>query len=166
MTREDSSDRIEFVSLADQIDRSVEDAAREAEDDRVDAAPTLDIVRTHETPLETVEAEPKPAGELWPETPPAEVDRRRKKRLQLALGAALVVAIAAAVGIFTTQGRKMLPRDMQRPARQIADDVERRAAEAAGDAFYTFTDKDGVVHIVDSLDKVPPEYRRSAKRKY
>jgi predicted aspartyl protease len=37
--------------------------------------------------------------------------------------------------------------------------------ENRGDAFYSFTDKLGVIHMVDDLDKVPQEYRATMKKK-
>jgi Domain of unknown function (DUF4124) len=37
-------------------------------------------------------------------------------------------------------------------------------AQEGGGGLFTWTDKDGVVHMTDSLDKVPNEYRSKAQR--
>jgi hypothetical protein len=37
-------------------------------------------------------------------------------------------------------------------------------AQEGGGGLYTWTDKNGVVHMTDSLDKVPNEYRSKAQR--
>jgi Domain of unknown function (DUF4124) len=37
-------------------------------------------------------------------------------------------------------------------------------AQEGGGGLFTWTDKDGVVHMTDSLDKVPNEYRSRAQR--
>ena len=155
-----------MVPITEQIAEKVADAVAGSKDDSFMSANTVDIPAP-EPPLELAMPErppPPPAPEFPP--PLAELKARRSRRIKLTIGLTVLVVAVTGLVVFTSVGRDLLPPDMQKPARRIADDVERRAIEASGDALYTFTDDDGVVHIVDALDKVPPEYRDRAERKH
>jgi hypothetical protein len=122
-----------------------------------------------EPPLELDESKMPPKKPADPpprlEEPrsPLEVRRKLKKVLVALLVLAALAVGAAALALFTDVGRGLLPEPMKTPAAKTALEIEQRAREAAGPTFYTFTDDDGVVQIVDDLDKVPEKYRKKAK---
>jgi hypothetical protein len=114
-----------------------------------------------EPPLELAEIEPLP-NDLW-EPPPTPFD---KKRAMKWIGIVLLVVLGAgAFLIFTDAGRDALPKSVQPEAKKVAREVERRTPKIGRDEFYTFSDDQGVVHIVDDLEKVPAKYRARAKKR-
>ncbi len=157
---DDRDDRLHTVPITEQIMARVQDAV-----DEVDPAGPKEPPRPPPEPDAPLEIEAIPERPPAPPLPPteAELARGRSRRRRILVSAVVFLVGAAAFVGFTDIGRGLLPTHLQGQAKTLADDVERRAREATTDRFYTFTDDDGVVHIVDALDKVPPRYRSRAE---
>lgn len=160
----DDDDRLSTVPITEQIMARVQDAVDEVDP----AGPTPEPRRAPSAPEPPLELAELPARPPPTELPPteAELARRRSRRRRILVGLALLVVATVGFFGFTDLGRGLLPGPLRGQAKSLAEDVERRAREATTDSYYTFTDDDGVVHIVDSLDKVPARYRKRAERKY
>lgn len=109
-----------------------------------------------------------PSSRKRPEPLAAATEPHRVRRLfwrvaRVVLILALVVLGAVAFVLFTHTGRALLPESLQTPAAKTAIGLEQRAREATGPTFYTFTDDNGVVQIVDDIEKVPDKYRKRVK---
>lgn len=93
-------------------------------------------------PLELAELPPRSV-----EVPPPELGRLGPALKRAAKGLAVfaVLAAVAAAAVLFSWGALLRP--------------------PAPSTLYTFTDGDGVVHIVDDLEKVPPAQRARAKAK-
>ncbi len=109
--------------------------------------------------LELGEAAPASRGEVMEVRP----ERSYRGMVKALLGVAVVVLAVGAFLTFTQTGRALLPVSTQKEADRVVREVERRA-QLGDDVFYTFTDDQGVVHIVDHLDKVPKAYRSRVKK--
>ncbi len=161
---DERDDRLETVPITDQISLRVQESVNEVDPAGPEPPPPPAPLEV-EAPLEIEPLPPRPPPTPLPPTE-AELAQRRSRRRRLLLAFLVVLVGAAGFFGFTDVGRGLLPQSMRGQAKTLADDVERRAREATTDAYYTFTDDEGVVHIVDSLEKVPERYKRRAKRKY
>jgi hypothetical protein len=155
-TGERKPDQVELVPITEQIEARVNESVRDVEPREPPTPPPQEP-----PPVELSEIEPPP-GELWA-PPPVPFDGRRAMKW---IGVILVLALASAgFLVFTDAGRDLLPSSMKPQAKKVAGDIEQKVKRVGQDEFYTFSDDDGVVHIVDDLEKVPPEYRSRAKKK-
>jgi hypothetical protein len=146
---------LELVPITDQIEARVKEAVGDPPAPEPASRPPPEP-----TPLELAAIEPL-RGALWREP-------RRSILRPLLKGLAIVALLALAAGalvIFTDAGRDLLPRSMQPEAKRIARKLEHRANKIGREEFYTFTDDQGVVHIVDDREKVPRKYRARAQKK-
>jgi hypothetical protein len=104
-----------------------------------------------EAPLELAERPPKPKPA--PFVAPAERDLFRR-RLRLTAVVLVMIALGGALSIyFARKGEKGLPP------------VIREQLEDLKPGLYTYSDDEGVVHIVDEWKKVPERFRARAVKK-
>src|SRR5882762_10551597 len=91
--------------------------------------------------LDTSKIQPRPPPEPFPE-PDNSLEVRRKIIFAAKILAVVVVVLAAGTWfvLFTSPGRDLLPETMKTPAAKTALDLQKRAQEATGPTFYTFTD--------------------------
>lgn len=130
----------------------------------------MDLAPAPEAPLELAEPVPKPRDGEQPgpkpeDNSPAERSLVRKRAL---IAAAVIVLVAAAVYVgyaLTPQGSDLLPGEARTKILEGGDELERKAKDVAGitPTYYSFTDENGELHIVDDLEKVPPKLRKKAK---
>ncbi|MCK6546142.1 hypothetical protein L6R52_09755 [Myxococcota bacterium] len=94
---------------------------------------------------------------------PAERALRAKRLTRALLALAALLALTFAALALTPLGRGLLPEELRAPLDTATRTVKDTLPTLGEKDLYTFTDDEGVVHIVDGLDKIPEKYRARAK---
>lgn len=143
VTERSKPDDVQLVPITEQIEARVQDAVGEVAgvpEPRAEPSPEPEALELAEvTPF----VRPKETNDPEPPLTAFEVKRGLRRVFKLAAIAAVLAALAIGALVLLS-GR----------ADTLLD----------GDSLWTFTDKNGVVHIVDDLDKVPAEHRKQATR--
>jgi hypothetical protein len=143
------------------MEARVKDLADEVNRERPEAAPSAGTAE--EAPLELAELPKKPP--VKPFVSPAERALFKKRVLSVVMVLFLGALGFGAWLFFSPEGKKQLPAPVRSSAEQLKNDVAERARDLSDPPLYTFTDDEGVPHIVDDLDKVPQRYRARALKK-
>jgi hypothetical protein len=158
-------DKLETIPITEQIDARVSDAVdeiqREQKRDPMTGQPIVEP-----PPLELAMPVPREVVHTLPKTPLLTIlHRGLMKSLKWVILAVVLAVAAGAFLAFTKTGRALLPKSMQGEAKKMAAEVEQRARDVTEEKLYTYTDDQGVVHIVDELEKVPPQFRKRATKR-